>query len=167
MATTSQTPEDSLAAVEEAAAAGKLSKSAAANIRSWLSEARYAQYAPQVAEQVAAGHWQQLDDVFWTVIPFGTGGRRGRMFPIGCNAINDRTIGETPRAWPIMLGSSGPRGTCSRARLPTTRGIVRGILPSCAQRSWWLPASRCSFLTAFAARRSCRSPCAIFNAHAD
>ena len=27
--------------------------------------------------------------------PFGTGGRRGRMYPIGSNAINDRTIGES------------------------------------------------------------------------
>ena len=33
--------------------------------------------------------------MFWTVIPFGTGGRRGRMYPIGCNAINERTIGES------------------------------------------------------------------------
>ena len=110
MATTSQTPEDSLAAVEEAAAAGKLSKSAAANIRSWLSEARYAQYAPQVAEQVAAGHWQQLDDVFWTVIPFGTGGRRGRMFPIGCNAINDRTIGESAQGLADYVREQRPTG---------------------------------------------------------
>ena len=39
--------------------------------------------------------WQVLDDVFWTVIPFGTGGRRGKMYPIGSNAINDRTIGES------------------------------------------------------------------------
>ena len=39
--------------------------------------------------------WRELDDVFWTVIPFGTGGRRGRMYPIGTNAINDRTIGES------------------------------------------------------------------------
>ena len=41
------------------------------------------------------GKWQKLDDVFWTIIPFGTGGRRGRMYPIGSNAINDRTIGES------------------------------------------------------------------------
>ena len=33
--------------------------------------------------------------VFWTVIPFGTGGRRGKLYPIGSNAINDRTIGES------------------------------------------------------------------------
>jgi phosphoglucomutase/phosphomannomutase len=48
-----------------------------------------------VAAHVADGKWQVLDDVFWTVIPFGTGGRRGRMYPIGSNAINDRTIGES------------------------------------------------------------------------
>src|SRR5690606_7100242 len=56
---------------------------------------RYAEYAPQVAEHLAAGKFQELDDVFWTIIPFGTGGRRGKMYPIGSNAINDRTIGES------------------------------------------------------------------------
>ena len=65
------------------------------NIRVWLTEPYLAEYAPQVAEHLAAGKFKQLDDVFWTVIPFGTGGRRGRMYPIGCNAINDRTIGES------------------------------------------------------------------------
>jgi phosphomannomutase len=81
--------------IDAAVAEGKLSQSAADNIRAWLTEPRYAEYAPEVAEHIAAGRWQQLDDVFWTVIPFGTGGRRGRMYPIGSNAINDRTIGES------------------------------------------------------------------------
>jgi phosphomannomutase len=84
-----------LAALEAAAASSKLSTSAAANIRQWLTDPRYAAYAPQVAEHIAAEKWKELDDVFWTVIPFGTGGRRGRMYPIGCNAINERTIGES------------------------------------------------------------------------
>jgi phosphoglucomutase/phosphomannomutase len=61
----------------------------------WLTEARYADYADQIAAEVARGNWQSLDDVFWTVIPFGTGGRRGKMSPFGSNAINDRTIGES------------------------------------------------------------------------
>src|SRR3954466_15369737 len=87
--------QQSLAQVKQAVADGKLSSTAAENIRAWLSEARYAAYAKEVAETIAAGQWQQLDDVFWTVIPFGTGGRRGRMFPVGSNAINDRTIGES------------------------------------------------------------------------
>jgi phosphomannomutase len=72
-----------------------LSPSAAENIRRWLTEPRYAEYAPQVAAHIAAGKWKELDDAFWTVIPFGTGGRRGKMYSIGCNAINDRTIGES------------------------------------------------------------------------
>ncbi len=84
-----------LAQLEAAAAAGKLSASAAANIRTWLSQPYLRDYAPQVAEHLAAGKWAELEEAFWTTIPFGTGGRRGRMYPIGCNAINDRTIGET------------------------------------------------------------------------
>ncbi len=85
----------SLSQLETGAGAGKLSAGAVENIRKWLTEPRYSRYAPQVAEHLAEGKWQQLDDAFWTVIPFGTGGRRGRMYPIGSNAINDRTIGES------------------------------------------------------------------------
>jgi phosphoglucomutase/phosphomannomutase len=84
-----------LAKIDEAVAADKLTASAAGNIKTWLTEPRYAEYAPQVIEHVESERWQQLDDVFWTIIPFGTGGRRGRMYPIGSNAINDRTIGES------------------------------------------------------------------------
>ncbi len=72
-----------------------LSDSAAQNIRIWLTEPRYADYAPQVAQHLAERRFDQLDDVFWTIIPFGTGGRRGKMYPVGSNAINDRTIGES------------------------------------------------------------------------
>src|SRR5688572_27100817 len=86
---------DTLQHLAAAVTGGKVSPSAAKNIRRWLTEPRYAEYAPQVAEHIAAGKWKELDDAFWTVIPFGTGGRRGRMYPIGCNAINDRTIGES------------------------------------------------------------------------
>ncbi len=53
-------------------------RSAAKNIKAWLTEPRYAEYADEVAAHVNDGKWQVLDDVFWTVIPFGTGGRRGR-----------------------------------------------------------------------------------------
>jgi phosphoglucomutase/phosphomannomutase len=81
--------------VEQAVADGRLSPTAAQNIAAWLTEPRYAEYVPQVTAHIRDGKWQVLDDVFWTVIPFGTGGRRGRMYPIGSNAINDRTIGES------------------------------------------------------------------------
>ena len=84
-----------LTLLQKAVSNNQLSTSAAENIECWLTEKRYARYAPQVVEHIVAGQWQELDDVFWTVIPFGTGGRRGRMYPIGSNAINDRTIGES------------------------------------------------------------------------
>ena len=81
--------------LDTAAAEGKLSDGAVENIRTWLTEPHYADYAAQVAEHIDQEKWQALDDAFWTVIPFGTGGRRGRMYPIGSAAINQRTIGES------------------------------------------------------------------------
>ena len=87
--------EFSIQQVEQALSNGSLSQSAANNIRTWLTEKRYAEYAPLIKEHIETDQWQKLDDVFWTIIPFGTGGRRGRMYPIGSNAINDRTVGES------------------------------------------------------------------------
>ncbi|MEW4451943.1 phospho-sugar mutase [Bremerella sp. JC817] len=81
--------------VKQATVDGKITASAADNIEIWLTEARYARYADQVAEHITSGKWKELDDAFWTIIPFGTGGRRGKMYPIGSNAINERTIGES------------------------------------------------------------------------
>lgn len=87
--------EATLKLVQQAVADEKLTAAAAENMKAWLTEPRYAEYAPLVTEAVEAGEWQTLDDVYWTIIPFGTGGRRGRMHPFGSNAINDRTIGES------------------------------------------------------------------------
>lgn len=81
--------------LDAAAAAGNLTADAANSIRRWLTEPRYSPYAPEVERQIDLGLWKQLDDAFWTTIPFGTGGRRGKMYPIGSNTINDRTIGES------------------------------------------------------------------------
>jgi len=87
--------QEALQRLDMAATAGKLSPRAAENIRTWLTAHYLVEYAPVVAEHLAAGRWKELDDVFWTTIPFGTGGRRGRLYAIGTNAINDRTIGES------------------------------------------------------------------------
>lgn len=78
-----------------ARAAGNITEGALENLKCWLTENRYEGYRSSVIEHIEAGKWQALDDAFWTIIPFGTGGRRGRMYPIGSNAINDRTIGES------------------------------------------------------------------------
>jgi phosphoglucomutase/phosphomannomutase len=92
---TNMDQQQALVQLEAAAQAGKLSAGAVGNIRAWLTEPRYADYAPEVIQHIAAGKWKELDSVFWTVIPFGTGGRRGKLYPIGTNAINDRTMGES------------------------------------------------------------------------
>ena len=84
-----------LQTLAQAVQGGLISAGAEPNIRAWLSEPRYAEYAVQVAEHLEQDKWKPLHDAFWTIIPLGTGGRRGRMYPIGSNAINDRTIGES------------------------------------------------------------------------
>ncbi|MFM1997730.1 MAG: hypothetical protein RLZZ111_2117, partial [Planctomycetota bacterium] len=96
----SQASASRLAAVDAARAAGHITEHSATTIRTWLTEPRYAEFAAALAERIDRAVaeppiWKELDDAYWTVIPFGTGGRRGRMYPVGSNAINDRTIGES------------------------------------------------------------------------
>ena len=81
--------------IKMAQSQGQISQGSLENITCWLTQDRYASYLPKVLEQIESSKWRALDDAFWTVIPFGTGGRRGRMNDIGSNAINDRTIGES------------------------------------------------------------------------
>lgn len=124
---------EGLAKLEAAGRAGKLTATAVENIRKWLTEPRYGDYVDQVTEHIAAEQWQMLDDVFWTVIPFGTGGRRGRMYPIGSNAINDRTIGESAQGLADYVKEQCPRATpLSCAIAYDTRHNSRHFAELCA-----------------------------------
>ncbi len=118
--------------VRKAQEEGKLTAGAVKNIEAWLTEPRYAQYASQVAQHVAEGKWKALDDAFWTVIPFGTGGRRGRMYPIGCNVINDRTIGESAQGLADYVREAVPGGPWSCALAYDTRHNSRHFAELCA-----------------------------------
>ncbi|NBT12765.1 MAG: phospho-sugar mutase [Planctomycetia bacterium] len=100
-----------LAAIDAASAAGTITDHSARTMRAWLTEPRYAEFAPELASRIDAGLWKELDDVYWTVIPFGTGGRRGTMYPVGSNAINDRTIGESAQGLADYVRSVTPAGT--------------------------------------------------------
>lgn len=124
------------AALESAAQAvthGKLSPTALENLTCWLTEARYATYREEILAAVAAGEWQKLDDAFWTVIPFGTGGRRGRMAPYGSNAINDRTIGESAQGLATyVLQQRTGQGSPSCAIAYDTRHRSRHFAELCA-----------------------------------
>lgn len=91
------TADDSLALLEAASAAGKVSPTATTKIRQWLTEAPFAGYRERLAEDIKAGRWEVLDDAFYAVLEFGTGGRRGKMYPVGTNVLNGRTIAESAR----------------------------------------------------------------------
>jgi phosphomannomutase len=119
--------------LETAGSQRLLSPGAVANIRAWLTEPRYVEYAPQVAEHLALGRFKELDDAFWTIIPFGTGGRRGKMYPIGSNTINDRTIGESAQGLAdyVKRACAGERLACAIAY--DTRHRSRHFAELCAE----------------------------------
>ena len=89
--------EEASAHLARAEAAGRLSGTAATNIRRWLTEAPFARYRVRLLEDIERGSWPELDDAFYTVLEFGTGGRRGKMYPVGTNVLNERTIAESAR----------------------------------------------------------------------
>ena len=120
--------------LDRAVADEKLSASARENILRWLTESRYARYRDSVVHHIETEKWRQLDDAFWTIIPFGTGGRRGCMYPIGSNTINERTIGESASglaAYVRSVNSTGADLSCAIAY--DTRHNSRTFAELCAR----------------------------------
>ena len=74
-----------------------VSAEAAANIERWLTEPKYDEYKVELEQMIANEQWQDLEDAFFKVIEFGTGGRRGTT-GVGSNRINRVTIGESAQA---------------------------------------------------------------------
>lgn len=75
-----------------------LSSDAISNINAWLTQPKFAQYQAELEQMIAYERWQGLEDAFFKVIEFGTGGRRGTT-GIGSNRINRVTIGESAQAF--------------------------------------------------------------------
>lgn len=92
-----------LLAVDEATRAGELSQDACKNLTRWLKEPQYAAYRDDLAALVTDRNFNQLEDLFWQEIPFGTGGRRGPMAEFGSATINDRTIAESAHGLAVYL----------------------------------------------------------------
>ena len=128
----------------EATAAGKITAGAEENIRTWLTEPRYASYAGDIAAHIAGGKWQKLDDVFWTIIPFGTGGRRGTMYQFGSNAINERTIGESAQGLAnyVKENVDGPHSCAiafdTRHRSTEFARLCAGVMVAAGFKVWLL-----------------------------
>ncbi len=153
--------------LDSAARGGKLSESAAVNVRTWLTQSRYGEYSKQVLEHILAGKWRELDEAFWRVIPFGTGGRRGRMYPIGCNAINDRTIGESAQGLADYVKEHLKGEPLSCALAYDTRHRSREFAQLCSEvmaangfKVWFLDGYRSTPELSFAVRYK-RCSCAI------
>jgi phosphomannomutase len=122
-----------LAIVESAVAAKKLSASAATNIRHWLTEPQFQDFSAELSEHLHAGKWRQLEDAFWTVLPFGTAGRRGPMYPIGTATINDRTIGESAQGLADYVRSTSPSEALGCAIAYDTRHRSRDFAVLCCE----------------------------------
>ena len=107
---------------------------------------------------------EELDDVFWTIIPFGTGGRRGKMYPIGSTPSTIARSAKAPGSGRLRerRGPAGGHGWPARLRHrlrhpAPVAAFCRAVCRDHGRR----PASKSTFSTAIAARRSCPSPCAI------
>ncbi|NDC52757.1 MAG: phospho-sugar mutase [Planctomycetia bacterium] len=157
-----------LDAIDAARAAGTITDHSARTMRAWLTEPRYGEFAADLAARVDAGTWKELDDVYWTVIPFGTGGRRGMMYPVGSNAINDRTIGESAQGLADYVLSVVPAGetpTCSiaydtRHRSEHFAKLCAEVLLAAGFRIFFLRGFRSTPELSFTVRQT-RSTCGI------
>ena len=127
-------PDDALNLVTSAQDRGELSAPAAANIKRWLTEPPFLAYRDRLVEDIKAKNWKVLDDAFYTVLEFGTGGRRGKMYPVGTNVLNARTMAESARGLADYItkskGADAPR-SCAIAR--DTRHNSPEFARSCAQ----------------------------------
>ena len=74
-----------------------VSESAKENIRRWLTEDKFSDYRDELSTMIEQEKWVDLEDAFFKIIEFGTGGRRG-VTGIGSNRINRMTIGESAQA---------------------------------------------------------------------
>lgn len=109
--------------VSQAGAAGKLTAGSVENLTRWLQEPQYAEYQPALAEMIDQGEFMELDSLFWEVIAFGTGGRRGPMAALGSATINPRTIAESAHGLATYLRQSGEWNSGKAAIAYDTRNL--------------------------------------------
>lgn len=98
--------EQTLTTVQQAHAAQKLSDKAYQNVLKWLTSPDYQEYHAAIVALIAQGNFTELEDTFHTMIPFGTGGRRGTC-GVGPNRINRRTIGESAQGLAAYISRFG------------------------------------------------------------
>ena len=97
---------DMMQILQQAKASGKLSAAAAGNIKKWLTNNDFIDYQTDINQLLQEERFAELEDCFYSIIPFGTGGRRGTC-GIGPNRINTRTIGESAQGLAAYIARFG------------------------------------------------------------
>jgi len=154
------TVDDALAKVAQAESSSQLSTAAAAAIRRWLTETPFAHYWPRLLQDIDEGRWKVLDDAFFAVLEFGTGGRRGVMYPVGTNVLNERTIAESARGLADYVtahkGRDDPRSCViardSRHNSPEFGELCARVLAAAGFKVFLFPEARSTPLLSFAVR---------------
>lgn len=152
--------DDALSRLGQAEASGQVSGTAATAIRRWLTESPFTQYRPRLIEDIAGGRWKALDDAFFTVLEFGTGGRRGMMYPVGTNVLNSRTIAESARGLADYVtarkGEGSPRSCViardSRHNSPEFAELCACVLAAAGFKVFLFREARSTPLLSFAVR---------------
>jgi phosphoglucomutase/phosphomannomutase len=126
--------QDELDRIGSAESAGQITPATAANLRRWLTEAPFASYRGELESEIEAGRWTELDNAFYAVLEFGTGGRRGRMYPVGTNVLNDRTMAESARGLADYVTSQKGEGSARSCVIAfDTRHNSRRFAEICAR----------------------------------
>ena len=99
--------QSSEARLKQAVADGRIDRDAADRVGRWLTDPALAEFSDDVAALVDADDFERLVELFWEEIPFGTGGRRGVMGPLGTATINARTIAESAHGLACHLKQTG------------------------------------------------------------
>jgi phosphoglucomutase/phosphomannomutase len=89
---------------------GDQGRAAAERLRQWLSGAVPYAYPEILQKHLDESHLALLFDAFWQVLPFGTGGRRGRV-GYGPNRLNPTTVAMTVQGHCQYLRAAFPRAS--------------------------------------------------------
>ncbi|MFH1563585.1 MAG: phospho-sugar mutase [Nitrospirota bacterium] len=99
---------EEISLLNEAKQKGEICEKAFINIMKWLKNEEYKEYRNEILQSIQHGKFKELNDSFFTIIPFGTGGRRGQM-GVGTNRINFRTIGESAQGLAEYIVKLNPK----------------------------------------------------------
>jgi phosphoglucomutase len=85
---------DFLKKIQDAFKRKQLTSTAPQNLKRWLTNGEFHAFQDTLRAMIDRREFYQLNECFYTTIPFGTGGRRGPV-GVGPNRINSRTISES------------------------------------------------------------------------